>query len=147
MRGTESRVTDTRQTLTVRVPFVIRKRGGRKLILTPDGTEVRIPPRHRIDNPMIKALARGFRWRKLLETGVYGSIEEMAAAEKINSSYVGRIVPLRRVPRAEFFTPPERRERSFACASSRASAHRAFGRDGRRCGRARRPARLGDRRR
>ena len=87
-------MTDTRQTLTVRVPFVIRKRGGRKLILTPDGTEVRIPPRHRIDNPMIKALARGFRWRKLLETGVYGSIEEMAAAEKINSSYVGRIVGL-----------------------------------------------------
>ncbi|NQW51164.1 MAG: hypothetical protein HQ465_07995, partial [Rhodospirillales bacterium] len=38
------------------------------------------------------ALARGFRWRKLLETGVYGTIEEMAAAEKINSSYVSRLL-------------------------------------------------------
>ena len=41
---------------------------------------------------MIKAIARGFRWRKLLETGVYGTIEEIAAAEKINSSYVSRVL-------------------------------------------------------
>ena len=41
---------------------------------------------------MFKALARGFRWRKLLETGVYGTIEEIAAAEKINSSYVSRLL-------------------------------------------------------
>jgi hypothetical protein len=37
---------------------------------------------------------RVFRWRKLLETGVYGTIEELAAAEKINSSYVSRILRL-----------------------------------------------------
>ena len=41
---------------------------------------------------MFKALARGFRWRKLLETGVYGTIEEIATAEKINSSYVSRLL-------------------------------------------------------
>jgi hypothetical protein len=41
---------------------------------------------------MFKALARGFRWRNLLETGVYGTIEEIAAAEKINSSYVSRLL-------------------------------------------------------
>ena len=41
---------------------------------------------------MIKAIARGFRWRKLLKTGVYGTIEEIAAAEKINSSYVSRLL-------------------------------------------------------
>lgn len=41
---------------------------------------------------MIKAIARSFRWRKLLETGVYGTIEEIAAAEKINSSYVSRLL-------------------------------------------------------
>jgi hypothetical protein len=43
---------------------------------------------------MVKALARAFRWRKLLETGVYGTIAEIAAAEKINSSYVSRILRL-----------------------------------------------------
>ena len=40
---------------------------------------------------MIQAPARAFRWRKLLETGVYGTIEELAAAERINSPFVGRI--------------------------------------------------------
>jgi hypothetical protein len=43
---------------------------------------------------MIKALARAFRWRKLLETGAYGTIEELAAVEKINSSYGSRILRL-----------------------------------------------------
>ena len=80
------------QTVTVEVPFTIRKRGGRKLVITPDGASAWVSPRARIDSTMIKAIARGFRWRKLLETGVYGTIEEIAAAEKINSSYVSRLL-------------------------------------------------------
>jgi hypothetical protein len=43
---------------------------------------------------MVKALARAFRWRKLLETGAYGCIDELAISEKINSSYVSRILRL-----------------------------------------------------
>jgi len=80
------------KTLTVRVPFTLRKRGGRKLIIGPSGAETGVIARHRVDNSMVKALARGFRWRKLLETGVYRSIEEMAAHEKINSTYVARLL-------------------------------------------------------
>ena len=87
-------MTEAPQTLTVRVSFDIRKRGGRKLVIAPGGAEPGAPVRYRVDNTMIKALARGFRWRKLLETGVYGTIEEIAAAEKINSSYVSRILRL-----------------------------------------------------
>ena len=80
------------ETVTVEVPFTIRKRGGRKQVITPDGASAWVSPRTRIDSTMIKAIARGFRWRKLLETGVYGTIEEIAAAEKINSSYVSRLL-------------------------------------------------------
>lgn len=43
---------------------------------------------------MVKALARGFRWRKLLEEGVHATVEDVAAAEKINTSYVSRILRL-----------------------------------------------------
>ncbi len=85
-------MTEVPQTLTVRVPFAIRKRGGRRLVIAPRGAETGAPVRYRVDNAMIKALARGFRWRKLLETGVYATIEEIAAKEKINSSYVGRLL-------------------------------------------------------
>ena len=82
------------QTVTIEVPFTIRKRGGRKQVITPDGSSAWVSPRARIDSTMIKAIARGFRWRKLLETGVYGTIDEIAKAEKINPSYVSRVLRL-----------------------------------------------------
>ena len=81
------------QTLTVRVPFVIRKRGGRKLAIAIDGSTL-APPRPRIDNTLVKALARAHRWNRLLESGRYGSAAELAAAEKINPSYVSRVLRL-----------------------------------------------------
>ena len=82
----------TEQTITVTVPFAIRKRGGRKLILTADGTTVMPQLWARVDSAVLKALARGFRWRKLLETGDYATIEEIAEAENINPSYGSRVL-------------------------------------------------------
>jgi DNA-binding IscR family transcriptional regulator len=43
---------------------------------------------------MVKAIARAFRWRALLEDGTHATISEIAAAEKINESYVGRVLRL-----------------------------------------------------
>jgi hypothetical protein len=80
------------RTLTVHVPFAFRKRGGRKLVIAPQGAEAWAPPRPRADSAMVKALARAFRWRKLLETGSHTSVAEIAAAEKINASYIGRVL-------------------------------------------------------
>ena len=82
------------QTVTIEVPFTIHTRGGRKQVITPDGASAWVSPRARIDSTMIKAVARGFRWRKLLETAAYGTIDEIAKAEKINQSYVSRILRL-----------------------------------------------------
>lgn len=84
----------TDEIITVEVPFVIRRRGGRKQVITPDGVPAFVPPRARIDSAMVKALARAFRWRKLLESGVYGTIDEIAKAERINPSYVSRVLRL-----------------------------------------------------
>ena len=64
-------------------------------MLAPDGSDISASPvtRH-IDNAMVKAVARAFRWREMLENGTYATISEIAAAEKINESYVGRILRL-----------------------------------------------------
>jgi hypothetical protein len=82
----------TEQTVTVTVPFAIRKRGGRKLVITPDGSESTPTPRSRVDSALLKALARGFRWRRLLETSDFVTIEEIAESENINPSYVSRVL-------------------------------------------------------
>ena len=80
------------QTVTVTIPFAIRKRGGRKFVITPDGMVAEPVLRARVDSALLKALARGFRWRKLLETGDFATIEEIADAENINPSYVSRVL-------------------------------------------------------
>ena len=82
----------TDQTVTVTVPFAIRKRGGRTLVITPDGVTSAPAPRTRVDSALLKALARGFRWRKLLETGDFATIQEIAEAENINPSYISRLL-------------------------------------------------------
>ena len=79
--------------ITVRVPFVIRKRGGCKLAVAADGTTL-APTRRRIDSTLVKALARAHRWNRLLESGRYGSAAELAAVKKINPSYVSRVLRL-----------------------------------------------------
>ena len=81
------------RTLTVRVPFAIKKRGGRKLVIAPDCASW-TPPQIRIDNTIVKAIARAHRWKRVLESGEFASVAELAAAEKINQSYVCRVLRL-----------------------------------------------------
>ena len=81
------------RTVTVRVPISIHRRGGRKLVLAPDGTTM-APVIRRIDNAMVKAIARAFRWREMLENGAYSTIAEISTAERINETYVGRVLRL-----------------------------------------------------
>ena len=67
---------------------------GRKRILAPDGSELTPPTKPQPDGVLVKALARAWRWQKLLDKGVYGSVTEIAEAEKISKSYVSRILRL-----------------------------------------------------
>jgi hypothetical protein len=68
------KVVENGHTVTVRVPISIRTRGGRKLVLAPNGQDLsRATSSRHIDNGMVKAVARAFRWRKMLESGEYGS--------------------------------------------------------------------------
>jgi hypothetical protein len=80
------------EVLTVRVPLAIRKRGGRKLLVAPGGAPE--PARAQIDNVLVKALARAHRWKRMLESGEYGSLTELSEAERINRSYLGRVLRL-----------------------------------------------------
>ncbi|WP_372624341.1 hypothetical protein [Falsiroseomonas sp.] len=82
---------DGTNTLTVRIPLAVRRRGGARKMLVPSGV---LPMPARVDITLVKALARAFRWRRMLETGRYATVKDLAAAEKINPSYVSRVLRL-----------------------------------------------------
>ena len=62
----------TRNTITIQVPLTVRKRGGRKLIVAPVGQEPWASARPRVDNTLVKAIARAYRWQQMLDQGVRG---------------------------------------------------------------------------
>ena len=77
-------------TITVHVPFRLVKRGGRKEMQLPEGDAQ--PPR--TDGTLVKALARAFRWKRILESGEFTTIAELAEREGIAPSYITRVVQL-----------------------------------------------------
>jgi hypothetical protein len=79
------------KTITVHVPMTFALRGGRKTILS---DAVPAPPQPRIDNALLKALARAHCWRRMVEGGEYASITELAQGERVNESYACRILRL-----------------------------------------------------
>ena len=83
-----SRAAQIPETVTLRVPFRVVKRGGRKEMQLPNGAS---PPR-RTDNTLVKALARAFRWKRMLESGEFTSISELAEREGITVSYLTRLL-------------------------------------------------------
>jgi len=90
----EAEPSPDRRTVTVLVPLAIRRRGGRRQVVAPEGAPAWAPQRAQINSTLVKALARAFRWSRLLQSGVYASCEELAAAERINASYVSRVLRL-----------------------------------------------------
>ncbi len=60
--------------------------------MTPDGAPW--APRPRVDNAMVKALARAFRWRRMLDEGICGNMEELAKSERVNPGYKSRVLRL-----------------------------------------------------
>ena len=78
------------ETVTVHIPFRLVKRGGRKEMQLPDGAS----SQSKMDNTLVKALARAFRWKRMLESGEFTTIAELAEREGIAPSYMTRVLRL-----------------------------------------------------
>src|SRR6202163_1358801 len=82
------------RTMTVHIPITLRRQGGRKQVVTPAGATPWIPTPSRVDNTIIKAIVRAHRWRDMLESGRHATVRDLAKAEAINESYLGRVLRL-----------------------------------------------------
>jgi hypothetical protein len=90
--GVETRLEG--DTLVVRIPMRFQRRGGRKRIVAPDGSELAPAMKPKPDSTLVKALARAWRWQRMLDEGVYTSVSEIGDAENISKSYVSRVLRL-----------------------------------------------------
>ena len=91
-QGIETRLDG--ETLVVRIPMHFQRRGGRKRIVAPDGSDIVPSSKPRPDGTLAKALARAWRWRRLLEAGQFSTLADLADAEGISRSYVCRVLRL-----------------------------------------------------
>jgi hypothetical protein len=78
------------ETVTLHVPLRLVKRGVRMQMQLPDGAA---QPR-RTDNTLVKALACAFRWKRMLESGEFASISEVAKRGGIAFTYMARLMRL-----------------------------------------------------
>lgn len=85
-----TRVSPAPETVTLHVPFRMVKRGGRKEMQLPEGAT---QPR-RADSALVKALVRAFRWKRILESGEFATIAELAEREGIAFTYMARVLRL-----------------------------------------------------
>ncbi|WP_111432000.1 hypothetical protein [Rhodobacteraceae bacterium DSL-40] len=85
-----TRATEVPETVTVHVPLRIVKRGGRKEMQLPEGGTHPA----RTDSTLVKALARAFRWKRMLDSGEFATIAELAEREGIAPSYMTRVLRL-----------------------------------------------------
>ena len=85
-----TRATPILKTVVLHVPFRVVKRGGRKEMQLPAGA----PQQRQTDNTLVKALARAFRWKRMLESGEFATINELAEREGIAPSYLTRVLRL-----------------------------------------------------
>jgi hypothetical protein len=91
-QGVETRLDSS--TLIVRIPMRFQRRGGRKRIVAPEGSAIVPSSKPQPDGTLVKALARAWRWQRMLDEGVYTTVSEIGDTENISKSYVSRILRL-----------------------------------------------------
>ena len=82
--------------LSIKIPLKRKVRSGRKIITLPNGssTDSDCRPWDSQPTPLQLALVRAYEWEQKLNSGVYGSIKELANKEGVDNSYVSRILNL-----------------------------------------------------
>jgi len=81
------------------IPLTIKRRSGRKQIITPDGTDVfreAVPSKssNYAREPISIAVCRAFRWLELIERGDFQNVQALAKTIHLDRSYVHRLLRL-----------------------------------------------------
>ena len=78
--------TDTEAGFTTEIPMTFRRRGGKAVIVMPDGSRAIERREALIDNAMVKLLARGHRWHRKLFDGTHAS-SQRTSVHRLSAEY------------------------------------------------------------
>ncbi len=81
-------------TTTTEIAMNFYRRGVKTVIIKPDGSRVLERKEAKVDNSMVKAIARGFRWQRLMLNGAHNTIYDIAEKEHVSPSFVSRVARL-----------------------------------------------------
>ena len=84
---------ETQDALRIHVPVTFKRRGGRKLIMLPEGSPITAMSA-RQDATLINGIAKAWRWEVLYERGRFASLDAFSEKYKINKSYAARVMRL-----------------------------------------------------
>ena len=81
--------------LNIHIPWKLRRRGGKKVIITPDGRTVDPSSGPAMpDDPLVRALAKARSWQMRLESGEVSTIGELAKEEGVDRGLISRTLKL-----------------------------------------------------
>ncbi len=90
---------DKRGRLIVHIPMNLKKRGGRKEIVLPHGSDPNsLNDATSLNRPLALAVALGHRWLDLLTEGRFGSVQELAETIGMDPSQARRHLSLACLP-------------------------------------------------
>ncbi len=75
------------------VPLEIKKRGGSAIIILPKNLKKEEMTKC-FDEKMIKAFAKAYKWKNMLEEGQIDSLAQIAVKENITGAYVSKVFNL-----------------------------------------------------
>ena len=79
--------------IVVRIPVRFHRRNGRQMVLTHGGNGDGDNERES-NGTLVSALAKAYRWQEQLESGEYTGLEDLASANGVDRTYVGRVLRL-----------------------------------------------------
>ena len=81
--------------LHIHIPMQLRRRGGKKVIVTGDGVVPEPGPAQAVtEDPLVRALIKARRWQKMLEAGEASTIKDLAEKEGVDRTYMARLLKL-----------------------------------------------------
>jgi hypothetical protein len=79
--------------IVVKIPVSFYRRNGRQMVLT-RGDDGQTTPDRETNGSLVSALAKAYHWQEQLESGEYAGLEDLAAANGVDRTYVGRMLRL-----------------------------------------------------